>query len=496
MNFVADRPLQCDYLMQANRWVRLAEGVCLTMLFGWLAWLPLPFGSVIERARLPLIAVPLALCAAAALLRLYATRDRTNTAQPTRPGIFWLNGSLLFLAASALQLIPWTPSVLRVLSPESLAIWSDASRVAAFGGAPVRDAWPVTIDPHATSMELLRLAAILATLITAALLIRNHARRRMLATVLCLTAVFEAMYGIREAALQRYEIWGWVNKLIFHRVTGTFVNPNHFAHYIAIVLPMALFLGASLWRKAGTHDVPVGRRLATLVERHALLAGISVLAVLACLAGILLAQSRGALLALAAAIVGVAALLPGRRAARATFAFAAGVVLIIALALFLGPERTVGRFAPSEVGANAVSRRLVAGTAVDLWQRFPILGSGLGTFDRVVWMDQRGDTHFYHHAHNDYLEIAATGGTLGIVIAVVTLFGGYVALIRMTFGPGSRELTWSRRAFQAAALTSLGVAMVHALFDFNLFIPSNPATLAAIAGAAVASIDHDKRTRR
>ena len=67
----------------------------------------------------------------------------------------------------------------------------------------------------------------------------------------------------------------------------------------------------------------------------------------------------------------------------------------------------------------------------------------------------------------------------------------------MTFGSdATAELSWRRRAFQVAALASLTIAMVHALFDFNFHIPSNPATLAAIVGAAVASVDHDRRTRR
>jgi O-antigen ligase len=115
----------------------------------------------------------------------------------------------------------------------------------------------------------------------------------------------------------------------------------------------------------------------------------------------------------------------------------------------------------------------------------------------VVSMEQTQDLEkIYHHAHNDYAEIGATAGTLGFTIAFVTLLGGYVALVRMTFGAAARELSWRRRAFQAAALASLTIAMVHALFDFNFFIPANPATLAAICGAAVASLDHDKRTRR
>lgn len=483
--------------MQASRWVRYAERACLTLLFAWLAWLPLPFGSVVEVARLPLVLVPLVLCTAAALIRLYATRDRTSTAQPTRPLNIWLIGALLFLGAGALQLIPLTPALLGTLSPESLTIWGDASRVVSLAGAAPRSAWPISIDPQATAAELFRIAALVATFLTSALLVRNHARRRILASVLCLAALFEALYGLREAALQRYEIWGWVNRLIFHRVTGTFVNPNHFAHYVALILPMALFLGAALWRKSGHDDTPLLTRLAMLVERRALLAGFAVLATTACVAAILLAQSRGALIALAAAVVGVAAMLPGRRIARATLATVAGLTLVAGLALFLGPERTVARFAPGEVSDNATSRRIPIETAGELWQRFSIFGSGLGTFGRIVWMEQDRDYgHFYHHAHNDYVEVAATAGTLGAVIAIVALLGGYTALVRMTFGKSSRELTWVRRAFQAAALVSLTMAMVHALFDFNFFIPANPATLAAIVGAAVTTIDHDKRTRR
>ena len=39
--------------------------------------------------------------------------------------------------------------------------------------------------------------------------------------------------------------------------------------------------------------------------------------------------------------------------------------------------------------------------------------------------------------------------------------------------------------FAIAALTCLAVAAVHALFDFNFYMPANAATLAAICGAGV-----------
>lgn len=477
------------------RWTTTGEQACLAVLLVWLVYLPLPFGSVVEDARPLLIAIPLALCTIAAALRFYATRDRTNTAQPTRPWQIWGAGSLVFIAYVMTQLMPLPQGLLKVMSPEAHLIWSGASRIVTLAGATAREAWSLTIDPHATTYELFRIAALFATFMTAALIIRTHTRRQVLAYTLCAAALFEALYGIREAALGRYAIWGWVNRLIFDRVTGTFVNPNHFAHYLAILLPMALFIAAVRWHRAGGPGTPRARRLVQLLETSLFSVGFAIATAIICTAGILLSQSRGALLALGAGLLTVAAMMPGRRLARIAFGAAAGLAVIIALALFLGPDRTVARFGGSSEAL--ASRRVGISAAAGIWQRFSIFGSGAGTFERVVSMEQSEKLEvIYHHAHNDYAEIAATTGTLGFVIAMATFLGGYIALVRMTFGEGAGEITWSRRAFQVAALASLTIAMIHALFDFNFYIPANPATLAAIAGASMASLDHDKRTRR
>jgi O-antigen ligase len=484
--------------MPSQRRVLIAERGCLLLLFAWLAWLPLPFGSIVTAARLPLIVTPLVLAAVAAAIRLYATRDRNSSAQPTRSWLIWSTGALLFLAAGALQLIPLPPFLLNAASPESHTIWSSAARVAALAGVPARTAFPITVDPRETTLELLRLLSMYAAFTAAALLVRSPERRVTLASVLCGTAAFEALYGLREAALDRYEIWGWTNRLIFNRVTGTFVNPNHYAHYLALVLPMALFLIASKWHVSGDEDVPLSRRFMNLIEHGILTTGLALIAVICCVAGMLLAQSRGALLALGTGILVVAAMLPGRRAARLALASAAGSVLLVTMVLFLGTQRTVARFVPNQVERQTfVGRRIGIAAAAGVWQRFSLFGSGLGTFDRVVSLEQDDDLgKLYHHAHNDYIEIAATAGTLGIVIVLVTLIGGYVTLVRLTFGAQARLFSWRRRAYQAAALASLTIAAVHSMFDFNFFIPSNPATLAVIAGAAVATVDYDKRPRR
>lgn len=474
------------------------ERGCVAILLLWLVWIPMPFGSVVEAARIPLIGIPLVTCILAAAIRLRCTWDRNSTAQPTRAWLIWGVGAMAFLVLGLLQLIPLPASMLHALSPESQAIWKAAAHVGSLAGSPARSMFPISVDPAATMAELFRLAALLATFCISALMIRSQERRMALASILCATAMFETMYGLHEAALQRYAIWGWVNHLIFNRVTGTFVNPNHFAHYLAIVFPMALFLIASKWHVSGDRDMPPSRRLANLLEHGIFTSGFALLAGVSCVAGILLGQSRGGLLALVTGLLFASALLPGKRLLRATLAGVAALILVGTLVMYLGPKRTVARFVPNELEQETlVGRRIGIASALGVWERFSLLGSGLGTFRNVVSMEQEQDlAKVYTHAHNDFAEIAATAGTAGFLVAFASLVAGYVALTRMTVGQESLELAWRRRAFQWAALASITIAAAHAMIDFNFFIPANPATLAAIAGAAVASVDHDRRTRR
>lgn len=468
--------------------------MALALFLAWLFWIPLPFGSVVAGARLPLIVPPIALCAAAAALRLAAMKEHGVAGRPPMAWRLLFAGAVALLATGAMQMLPLPEPAVRFVSPESHAIWSRAGAIAALAGIePPR--FRLSVDPMATGGETLRMLGLLAAFGTASLLVRNHRRRVALAVVLSAAGVFEAVYGLREAALQRYEIWGWVNRLIFDRVTGTFVNPNHFAHYLAIVLPLPLFLVATQWHRAGPPDAPIGPRLAALFEKGALSTGLALLAALTCAGGLLLAQSRGALLSLSVGVLAAVAVMRGRPIARVMAAGMAGAVLFVALVAFLGPERTIRRFVPTgEEVDTLVGRRIGISTAAAVWQRFPITGSGLGTFARVVSMEQREALdRIFHHAHNDYLEILATAGLAGGGIAALAFGGAVAALLRMTSGPRSEQITRRRRSWQLAALASLVTAMVHSFFDFNFFIPSNPATLAAIVGAAVTSLNHDFR---
>jgi hypothetical protein len=479
--------------------MKAAEVVCTGLLLAFLIWVPLPFGSNVEGAYLPLIVPPLFLCLAAALLR----SPVAGALSLSRAYRTWSLAGIVLIAVCLLQLVPLPPSVAGAVSPESHAIWSAAGRVSALArdSVAVPRAHPISVNPNATWHELFRLLALFATFEASALLIYTYRRRVGFAFALSATGMFEALYGLREAALRRYEIWGWVNRLIFDRTTGTFVNPNHFAHYLGIVLPFTIYLGAIAWRNAanGNH-LSFGRHVAALIERKLFLFSASVVAALACIAGILLAQSRGALVSIVAGIAFVVAVVaasvepeesPRRRRVqhvmrRVAFTVAALVLVIAGLIAFLGARRTISRMQSEDIEQGGfVGRETGFVAAFRVWRAFPLFGSGAGTFADVVSIGQSEDVgKLYQHAHDDYAEIAATTGVFGVLV-IGAFFAGLLQAFRMhlrRMATGS----WRGRAFAIASLASITIACVHALIDFNFFIPSNAATIAAVAGAAVA----------
>src|SRR5205085_2385564 len=176
-----------------------AERICVVLLLVYLAWVPMPFGSNIDAAFLPLVVPPMILFAGAALLRL---RDH-DAPHLTFPYRAWTAGAVVFIMIVAWQLVPMPRPVLALVSPHSNAIW------------------------------------------------------------------------------------GWVNRLIFNRVTGTFVNPNHFAHYVALALPFTMFIAALAWRHTGATTMPLQRRMVLLFEKSLPLFSASIFAFVGCVAGIL-----------------------------------------------------------------------------------------------------------------------------------------------------------------------------------------------------------------
>ncbi|MEJ2201831.1 MAG: O-antigen ligase family protein, partial [Desulfuromonadaceae bacterium] len=165
------------------------------------------------------------------------------------------------------------------------------------------------------------------------------------------------------------------------------------------------------------------------------------------------------------------------------------------LALMLGMLLTVGvvgwqpileRFEHmrTDTGALADERPSYWRDSSELLRRFPLAGSGFGTFIDVYPGVKTAKTPFtVDHAHNDYLELATDGGLIGLLLVagfLLTVLGRVVPAWRRRRSPFSIMVV-------LGALTGLVAIGLHSVTDFNLHIGANALFLVWLLALAVAA---------
>jgi hypothetical protein len=296
------------------------------------------------------------------------------------------------------------------------------------------------------------------------------------------------------------------------RASSTLTYPNATA---AVLAPISLVV---LGRLAGTPgSVPLALAatgllagLAATMSRAGALALVVGLVVLAGLRG-LGATARAAVGPVAGALVAMLCLLPSMPAAsppRPALALVGlgvgltlaamvtrvrrwpalallGGVLVAGVAVLLATgggvdgaaqtvaEARVNLASPDRTGALHAALRLVA--------QQPLTGTGPGQAD-LRWKGHGHGTQLYTYVHNEYLQIAAELGLVGLVLLAILL----VAIARRLWRArptGRASATWAGVVAAAAAFA------VHSGFDFVWHLPAIVLTVTLLVGAVLPAPD-------
>jgi O-antigen ligase len=128
---------------------------------------------------------------------------------------------------------------------------------------------------------------------------------------------------------------------------------------------------------------------------------------------------------------------------------------------------------PDRTGALHAALRLVA--------QQPLTGTGPGQAD-LRWKGHDHGTQLFVYVHNEYLQVAAELGLVGLVLLAVLL----AAIIRMLWRarPTAREsATWAGVVAAAAAFA------VHSGFDFVWRLPAIVLTVTLLVGVVLPAPD-------
>lgn len=353
---------------------------------------------------------------------------------------------------------------------------------------PVNSA--LSLDAFATRLAIVQLTAMLVYFVAVLTFINNQKRLRFITATLVTFGFLMAVIGITQFFGGGGEAL-WIRKPAQAIPFASFINRHHFGAFM--VMTMGLTLGLIY-----TGAVDKEKRL------------LHVFAVVIMGIGLILTTSRGALLS----FFGVLAFLTlatffQRRRAEAEESQAAlsgrigliggGLALIAVMfgaVLLLGGDTSLLR----SIGVEGVQQDDPSSGRLHFWQKtlqmiadYPLTGVGLNAFGVAY---PRYDTwngyYRLEQAHNDYLQVLAEAGVIGLLLVAAFIF----LLFHRGLGVYTTTRDRFRRGVALGALAGCFGILIHSFFDFPLRTSSNQLVFLVLAALATTHISHPKLYRR
>jgi O-antigen ligase len=292
----------------------------------------------------------------------------------------------------------------------------------------------------------------------------NNLNRRGSATMaavgLIAVGLGESFFAFYQFATHSAKIWQVVKPAAYAlRGSGTYVNPNNFAGFTEMVLPLAL-----------AYTV-MGRFNATVK----VLLGYSALVMMA---GLVVSQSRGGLTAMGVTLAVFCVVLLYQADYWRRGALALGAVVLAWVVLMQQFGAVENRFGEGLIDKGD-GRVFYWTTAERIFQEHLLWGAGPGSFRYLYPLSaSKYAQGTPMSAHNDYLTTLCEWGMAGfaIVMAALGLLLGGVIRTWPYVKRGSGDLGGkdsSRAAFVFGASLGLLSILIHSGVDFNMQIPAN-----------------------
>jgi O-antigen ligase len=346
-------------------------------------------------------------------------------------------------------------------------------------GLPFSTVRSLSLDPYATRMVIVIVAALLVYFIATTAFTDTPRRLRALVRTITIFGFLLAVFGLTQSFTSDGSRVYWFRQLTQSTAFGPFINRHHFAGYmeLALAIPLGLLLSGSL----ESYKRPL-YAFAAVVMAMSLVA----------------TNSRGGIISLGAEIFFVVLVASfgwfkkknqtrGQRVrgalVRAGLAFGLVVILITGAVVISGPE-VFTRFLGTPIAEDpSTGRSHFWGVTLDVIKAYPLFGSGLGSFSVIYTRyDTRNGLYRLEQAHNDYLQTLSDagiiGGLLGLAFIVILFWKGF-----------ARRETHDkfRRGVSTGALAGCFAVLVHSFFDFTLHTTAN--TLLFLILAALATQD-------
>lgn len=434
-----------------------------------------------------------------ATARCFSRRERATW---FLTGVEWLAAFAILLVA--LQLLPLTSQMLHRISPtisQLLPLFQESVPVAAADSDvnEVASTWltwqRVSLAPAATRGGFAMTLVYVMFFFVVLQRVRHQADIELLLKAMAIAGVGMAALGIAQKLFGNGKFLWFLehpSRDTLTAVKGTFANENHFAHFLALTL------GPLIWWLISIQHVQTEPQKRFRFGSDAANRSIDVEYLLVCmglgivmLAG-LLSYSRGGLaMMFLAAVSSTAMLLYQKRVGRNAIISVSVAAAIAIVAVWIHGQEvltrelaTLGEISIESLDEGAGRRRIWDAVLLAI-PDFAVLGSGVGSHRYVypTFFSSPSGVQ-YTHAESGYLHLLLEAGGPGLGLALVGIgFCGW--WLASAFVRDKPEVS-----FLAVPLISgVLVSVVHAVFDFNWFIPANMCLTLVIAASSARLFD-------
>jgi len=419
--------------------------------------------------------------------------------------------ALLFLGFVAFQTVPIPAAWLKVLSPESARMYTpieprslpDAQRIASIPdvdadpvlnvSVPARR--PISIRPGDTWRRLCLVGSLIALFFLVASWVDTRERALFLLATITTVGFLVAVQALVQFLTWNGKIY-WMRKVPPSSPFGPFVNHNHFAGYVEMVIPVAISLTFFVLALGdGTRQArpPVvkpsrseARSPSSSSERWGQ-GGLSLFAAIILVVSLIFSLSRGGILSCCASGLILFAVIRRRVASRLLAWSVAGSLLVVVVVLIgmIGADIIAEKIRGSQDFSNEASfrsRLIVWDSVIKNLSGYLWVGAGLGTFeDSFAPYIPTGSSTRWDKAHNDYLQLLWETGVVGSLIVLA----GAVLFARRFWWPALMSRGHPLDLMRVGIAVSLTSLALHSLVDFNLQIGANGFLCALLSGLLV-----------
>lgn len=375
-------------------------------------------------------------------------------------------GGLLLLAL--VQMIPLDRGVLRAIAPSTADLYDgllpgEGETLPGDVRADVPVRLTLSVFTYGTRRDFTRLLAVFLVYLAVRKNLASPAHFTRLAIVAVVVGAALSLLGIAQFFTSPPHTIYWTTPTE-GMVFGPFICRNHFPFYANLCL--GLGLGLLVGRLRHRPDASGFAELLREPRLLWLLAGMILI-----LVGIVFSASRGGLLALVTA----AAVFFAVRSRRSPSVLAPVLILVgvsVGLLSWFGTDRFTMRYTSLvDGGALGDERVSLFVRLLPTCARFPIWGTGSGSFDYIEPMsrsDGRDVGYHFQHAHNEYLEALIEGGVIRLALSLAAIVLVYRAARCALRGP----IDLPTHGLVLGGVFAFTSFVVQSVVDFGAHVPA------------------------